>query len=126
MKKTVLLVEDHDINRKLFRDILVREGYEVIETTDGDEACILATTQPIDLVVMDVRLNGSKINGLEAIKILRADARTANMPILTLTAYAREEDKHALMEAGTSIYLFKPFKVAEFIEIVHTLTGTVR
>jgi two-component system cell cycle response regulator DivK len=112
----VLIVEDNEKNMKLFRDVLQATGYETLEATDGEQAVAVATEHVPDLVLMDVQLPG--IDGLEALRRLRADERTAGMRVVALTAQAMTGDRERFLEAGFNGYISKPVNVAEFIGTV--------
>jgi two-component system, cell cycle response regulator DivK len=112
----VLIVEDNEKNMKLFRDVLQATGYATIEATNGEEAVAAATEHLPDLVLMDVQLPG--IDGLEALRRLRADERTAGMRVVALTAQAMSGDRERFLEAGFNGYISKPVNVAEFVGTV--------
>jgi two-component system, cell cycle response regulator DivK len=112
----VLVVEDNDKNMKLFRDILQAKGYRTLEASSGEEALALATGNVPALVLMDIQL--PDIDGVEALRRLREDERTAQIPVLALTAQAMEGDRERFLEAGFDGYLSKPVDVAEFVETV--------
>ena len=113
----VLVVEDNEKNMKLFRDVLLAAGYRTLEATTGGRALELAVEHAPDLVLMDVRL--PDIDGVRALSRLRADARTATIPVLALTAQAMQGDRERFLAAGFDGYLAKPVDVLE-------LLGTVR
>jgi len=113
----VLVVEDNEKSMKLFRDVLLAAGYRTLEATTGGRAVELAVEHPPDLVLMDVRL--PDVDGVEALSRLRADARTAAIPVLALTAQAMQGDRERFLAAGFDGYLAKPVDVLE-------LLGTVR
>ena len=112
----ILVVEDNEKNMKLFRDVLVATGYRTLEATTGGEAVALATEHSPDLVLMDIQL--PDIDGIEALGRLRADDRTASLPVLALTAQAMEGDRERFLAAGFDGYLSKPVNVAEFVATV--------
>jgi two-component system, cell cycle response regulator DivK len=112
----VLVVEDNDKNMKLFRDVLQATGYRTLEAGSGEQAVELAVEHLPDLVLMDVQLPG--IDGIEALRRLRADERTASIPVLALTALAMSGDRERLLEAGFDDYMSKPVDVIELIECV--------
>ena len=112
----VLVVEDNDKNMKLFRDVLQASGYSTIEATTGEQAVELALVHEPALVLMDVQLPG--IDGVEALGQLRADAATAAIPVVALTAFAMKADRERFLAAGFDGYLSKPVDVAEFVETV--------
>jgi two-component system cell cycle response regulator DivK len=113
----ILVVEDNDKNMKLFRDILIATGYRTLEATTGGEAIELATAQTPDLVLMDIQM--PDVDGVEALRRLRADSRTAAIPVLAVTAQAMQGDRERFLAKGFDGYLSKPVNVREFI-------GTVR
>ena len=112
----VLVVEDNEKNMKLFRDVLAATGYRTLEATTGGQAVDLATEHLPDLVLMDIQL--PDIDGVEALGRLRADERTATLPVLALTAQAMEGDRERFLAAGFDGYLSKPVNVADFVATV--------
>lgn len=117
----ILLIEDHPANRKLIGDILRRAGHEVREAATADEGLPMAITDGPDLVVMDVELPGT--SGLAAIRLLRADAVTRDVPVLALTAHALRGDDQRILAAGCNGYLAKPSSYKTLLEEVNRLTG---
>ena len=113
----ILLVEDNEKNMKLFRDVLGAKGYRTIEATTGLEAVDMASEHTPDLVLMDIQL--PDLDGVQALHRLRADARTAAIPVLALTAQAMHGDPERVLAAGFDGYLSKPVDIRELI-------GTVR
>jgi two-component system cell cycle response regulator DivK len=116
MTKMILIVEDEPKNLKLFRDLLNASGYKTIEATDGKQGVELAKAKKPDLILMDVMM--PKMDGLEATRILKADATTSNIPILALTSYAMKGDKERILQAGCDGYLAKPINIKEFLQEV--------
>jgi two-component system, cell cycle response regulator DivK len=112
----VLVVEDNEKNMKLFRDVLQAAGYDTIEANTAGEALDLAATNRPDLVLMDIQL--PDMDGLEALRRLRADERTAAMPIVALTALAMEGDRERFLAAGFDGYISKPVDIASFVATV--------
>ena len=112
----VLIVEDNDKNMKLFRDVRQATGYETIAATRGEEAVSAAIERVPDLVLMDVQLPG--IDGVEALKRLRANERTAGITVVALTAQAMQGDRERFLEAGFDGYISKPVDVPDFIASV--------
>jgi two-component system cell cycle response regulator DivK len=112
----VLIAEDNEKNMKLFRDVLQVSGYETLEATSGEQAIELATGRTPDLVLMDIQLAG--MDGLEALRRLREDERTAAIPVIAVTAQAMAGDRERFLEAGFDGYLSKPVNVVEFIGTV--------
>ena len=113
----ILVVEDNELNMKLFRDVLGARGYRTLEATSGGEAVELATEHAPDLVLMDIQL--PDFDGVQALGRLRANERTAAIPVLALTAQAMDGDRERFLAAGFDGYLSKPVNVRELI-------GTVR
>ena len=112
----ILVVEDHEKNMKLFREVLLATGYRTLEATTGGEAVALAAEHSPDLVLMDIQL--PDIDGVEALGRLRADGRTASVPVLALTAQAMEGDRERFLAAGFDGYLSKPVNIADLVAIV--------
>jgi len=114
--KQVLVVEDNDRNMKLFRDVLQATGYRTLEALTGVAAVALAAQHRPDLVLMDIQL--PDIDGVEALLRLRADERTASIPVVALTAQAMHGDREKFLAAGFDGYLSKPVNVAELLATV--------
>ncbi len=115
----ILVIEDNDKNRKLVRDVLTFKGYEVIETETGEEGVRLAREQCPSLVLMDIRLPG--IDGVEALRKLRAEGSTRGIPVLAMTASVMTEDRQKIMGAGFDAYQSKPINVTDFVAAVAEL-----
>jgi two-component system, cell cycle response regulator DivK len=112
----ILVVEDNQKNMKLFRDVLQVTGYRTLEATTGGRAVELATEHRPDLVLMDIQL--PDIDGVEALGRLRADERTASIPVLALTAQAMEGDRERFRAAGFDGYISKPVNIVSLISTV--------
>jgi two-component system, cell cycle response regulator DivK len=112
----ILVVEDNDRNMKLVRDVLLASGYRTLEATTGESALAAVLEHRPDLVLMDIQL--PDIDGIEALDRLRADERTASVPVLALTAQAMEGDRDRFLAAGFDGYLSKPVNISELIAIV--------
>jgi CheY-like chemotaxis protein len=112
----ILLVEDNDKNRKLVRDVLTVKGYRMLEAETGEDGVRLAQEQHPALILMDIQLPG--INGIEALRQLRADPTTAAIRVIAVTASAMTHDRQAIMAAGFDAYQSKPISVRPFIELV--------
>jgi two-component system, cell cycle response regulator DivK len=115
----VLIVEDNEKNMKLARDILKAKGYETVEAVTGEEGVKLAKEKKPDLVLMDIQLPG--INGIEAFKQLRADAKTARIPVIALTASVTPTDRSQISAAGFDAFVSKPINLKEFVATVKRL-----
>lgn len=114
----VLIVEDNEKSMKLFRDVLAATGYRTLEATTGRQAFELAVEHGPDLVLMDIQL--PDVNGVEALRRLRADERTASVSVLALTAQAMDGDREHFLAAGFDGYISKPVDVVELIGTVRT------
>jgi two-component system cell cycle response regulator DivK len=113
---TILIVEDNEKNMKLARDILQAKGYATLEAVTGEEGVRLAKEQRPDLVLMDIQLPG--ISGIEALRRLRADAATATIPVIAVTASVMASDRREITDAGFDGYIGKPIALKEFVETV--------
>ena len=116
MAKTVLIVEDNELNMKLFHDLLEAHGYQTIETRNGIEALDLARKHKPDLIIMDIQL--PHVSGLELIGQVKADPALRAVPIMAVTAYAGKGDEEQIRAAGAEAYVSKPISVIRFIESV--------
>jgi two-component system cell cycle response regulator DivK len=112
----ILIVEDNEKNMKLVRDVLQAKGYTTIEAVTGEEGVRLATERKPDLILMDIQLPG--INGIEALRLLRANPDTAAIPAIAVTASVMQQDRKHITEAGFDGYLGKPLNLKEFLEAV--------
>ena len=116
--KTILYVEDNEANRKIVRQLLKQTSYTLIEARDGEEGVAKALETRPDLILMDVQL--PKISGLEATRRLRAEAATADTPIIAITSFALSGDDHKAKEAGATAYLAKPFSPRELLALIRS------
>ena len=121
MKKRILIVEDNDLNLKLFRDLLVAHGYETIETKEGLEALNLTRVHRPDLILMDIQL--PEISGLDVTRRLKADGSTSEIPIIAVTAFAMKDDEEKILAAGCQAYISKPISIVPFINTVRRFLG---
>jgi CheY-like chemotaxis protein len=115
----ILIVEDNENNRMLVRDVLQSRGYRTEETDRGEQAVQLAGASRPALILMDIQLPG--INGMDALKLLRADPATRDIPVMAVTASAMTHDRQKIMAAGFDAYQSKPLNVREFVEAVRTI-----
>ena len=115
----ILIVEDNDKNMKLARDILQAKGYATLEAITGEDGVLVAKEKLPDLVLMDIQLPG--INGIEAFKQLRADPRTARIPVAAFTASVTPTDRSKVIEAGFDAFLSKPINLKEFVATIKLL-----
>ena len=116
MTHVILVVEDNERNLKLLRDVLEYAGYDVRVARTGEDGVTLAVKEPPDLVLMDLQLPG--IDGMEALRQLRASPRTADIPVVAVTAQAMKQDRERALEAGFNGYVEKPISVRAFPEQV--------
>ncbi|WP_404714342.1 response regulator [Sphingomonas sp. MMS24-J13] len=124
MAKTVLVVEDNDLNLRLFCDLLTAHGYRPEPVSDGRDALTRAQAIVPDLIVMDIQL--PHVSGLELIEAIKRDAQLAAIPIMAVTAYAAKGDEERIRLAGVDSYVSKPVTVARFLDAVRSLIGEVR
>ena len=114
----VLIVEDNEKNLKLVRDVLQVKGYATLEAGSAEDGIRLAKQHHPDLILMDIHLPG--LNGIDALKILRADAATAAIPVIAVTASVMQQDRKQITEAGFDAYVGKPINVKEFLGAVRS------
>src|SRR6059036_4216166 len=114
--KRVLIVEDNDLNMKLFNDLLEAHGYYTLQTKDGVEALRMARQHHPDLILMDIQL--PEVSGLEVTKWLKEDPELKPIPVVAVTAFAMKGDEERIREGGCEAYLSKPISVAKFIETI--------
>jgi len=115
----VLIVEDNEKNRKLERDILQFHGYRTTEADNAEDGITLAQATPPALILMDIQL--PRMNGIEALHVLRADARTRGIPVIAVTASAMTQDRQKIMAAGFDGYQAKPIDVTRFVAAVREM-----
>lgn len=118
MKKTVLIVEDNELNMKLFNDLLEAHGYATLKTSHGIEAMELARAHKPDLILMDIQL--PEVSGLEVTRWLKADDELKSIPVIAITAFAMKGDEERIREGGCEAYMSKPISVSKFIATVKT------
>lgn len=114
--KKVLIVEDNDLNMKLFNDLLEAHGYNTLQTRDGVEALKLARQHRPDLILMDIQL--PEISGLEVTKWLKEDDDLRAIPVIAVTAFAMKGDEEKIRSGGCEAYIAKPISVASFLRTV--------
>ena len=119
--KKVLIVEDNDLNMKLFNDLLEAHGYFTLQTKDGVEALRMARLHRPDLILMDIQL--PEVSGLEVTKWIKDDAELKRIPVVAVTAFAMKGDEERIREGGCEAYLSKPISVGKFIETVRHFLG---
>ncbi|GDX38200.1 response regulator [Methylocystaceae bacterium] len=118
MKKTVLIVEDNELNMKLFNDLLEANGYATKQSKNGLEAVDLAKLYLPDLILMDIQL--PELSGLEAISLIKAEPSLKAIPIIAITAFAMRGDEEKILLSGCEGYISKPISVTNFLEAVNT------
>src|SRR5215831_10138682 len=121
MAKTVMIVEDNELNMKLFHDLLEAHGYQTVATRNGIEALDLARRHRPDLILMDIQL--PEVSGLDVTKWLKEDPELKSIPVVAVTAFAMKGDEERIREGGCEAYLSKPIQVAQFIETIQRFSG---
>ena len=123
MSKTVLIVEDNELNMKLFHDLLESQGYSTLQTREGLQALALARQHRPDLILMDIQL--PEISGLEVTKWLKDDEELSHIPVVAVTAFAMKGDEDRIRQGGCEAYISKPISVMHFLEVVRKHLGPV-
>ena len=113
----ILIVEDNERNLKLVRDVLRVKGFETIEAGTAEDGIELAAARKPALILMDIQLPG--MNGIDALKVLRANPETAAIPVVAVTASVMQQDRTLITEAGFDGYIGKPINIKEFLESVN-------
>lgn len=121
MSKTVMIVEDNELNMKLFRDLIEAHGYETVQTRSGLKAVELARETRPDLILMDIQL--PEISGLDVTRAMKADDELKSIPIIAVTAFAMKGDEERIMQGGCEAYISKPISVTRFIETIKQFLG---
>jgi len=114
----ILIVEDNDKNLKLVRDVLQVKGFATLEAGSAEDGIKLALERKPDLILMDIQLPG--MNGIDALKVLRADPKTSKIPVIAVTASVMQQDRTLITEAGFDRYVGKPINIREFLEAVRS------
>ena len=115
-EKTILIVEDNELNMKLFHDLIQAHGYNILQTKDGMEALKLARQHKPDLILMDIQL--PEVSGLEVTKWIKEDDNLKSIPIIAVTAFAMKGDEEIIRQGGCEAYISKPISVTSFLETV--------
>lgn len=118
MTKTILIVEDNELNMKLFNDLLESNGHATLRTKSGLEALALARHHRPDLILMDIQL--PEISGLDVTRMLKGDDELRHIPVIAITAFAMKGDEEKILDGGCEAYLSKPISVAKFLETVNS------
>src|SRR6195952_1681303 len=119
--KTVLIVEDNELNMKLFHDLLDAHGYNILQTKDGMEALDIARKHHPDLILMDIQL--PEVSGLEVTKWLKEDDSLKAIPVVAVTAFAMKGDEEVIRQGGCEAYISKPISVTSFLETFRRFIG---
>ena len=115
-KKKIMVVEDNDLNLKLFHDLLVAHDYQVVFTQQGYEAYEMACREMPDLIIMDIQLQG--ISGLQVAVTMKQDPALVHVPIIAVTAFAMKDDDKRILNAGCEAYIPKPISIRSFLETI--------
>jgi len=118
-EKTILYVEDNEMNRKIVRDLLKRTTYKLVEAFDGEAGVAKALEIRPDLILMDIQL--PKMSGLDATRELRSQAATATTPIIAITSFALSGDDQKAKEAGATAYLAKPYSPFDLLTLIRKI-----
>ena len=116
MKKTVLIVEDNELNMKLFRDLLEAHDIDAVQTNSGHAVLDMAREHKPDLVLMDIQL--PEVSGIEVTKWLKAEEDLHHIPVIAVTAFAMKGDEEKIRESGCEDYISKPISVTEFMDVI--------
>lgn len=120
--KKILIVEDNEKNLKLFRLILDSNGYITLLARDGEEGVRIAEEQSPDLILMDIRM--PVLGGVDAMRQLKANEKTKNIPVIATTAYAMKGDKELFLEFGFEAYISKPIRIKDFLDTIESVLKT--
>ncbi|WP_424981042.1 response regulator [Maritalea sp. S77] len=121
MAKTVMIVEDNELNMKLFNDLLESRGYRTIQTRNGMEALDLAKAHHPDLILMDIQL--PEVSGLVVTKWIKEDEALRSIPVIAVTAFAMKGDEERILEGGCEGYISKPISLPHFLETIEGFIG---
>ncbi len=120
----VLIVEDNELNLKLFHDLLTIQEHEVVTSRDGKGILELVIASKPDLILMDIHLNG--LSGIDLVRILKNDSKTAHIPIIVITAFAMKMDEARISKSGCDMYLSKPVSIDKFFKAVEKFLSPTR
>ena len=123
MSKTILIVEDNELNMKLFSDLLEAKGYTTVKTGNGMDAMELARAHQPDLILMDIQL--PEVSGLDVTRWLKEDDDLRHIPVVAVTAFAMKGDEERIRSGGCEAYISKPISVSNFLDTVRTFVGEV-
>jgi len=116
MAKKVMIVEDNELNMKLFDDLLAAHGYDTVKTRDGKKVLDIARASKPDLIIMDIQL--PEVSGLEVTQWLKADAELKKIPVVAVTAFAMKGDEEKIRQGGCEDYVSKPISISDFMKVV--------
>ncbi|HRY05204.1 MAG TPA: response regulator [Beijerinckiaceae bacterium] len=116
MSKTILIVEDNELNMKLFNDLLEAHGYQTVQARNGVEAVDLARKHHPNLILMDIQL--PEVSGLQVTQWIKDDESLRSIPVVAITAFAMKGDEEKIRQGGCEAYLSKPISVVKFLETV--------
>ena len=119
--KTILIVEDNELNMKLFNDLLQAHGYATVQTRSGVESVELARKHKPHLILMDIQL--PEVSGIEVMQWMKDDPELAPIPVIAITAFAMKGDEEKMLQGGCEAYLSKPISVVKFLETVRAFIG---
>jgi two-component system cell cycle response regulator DivK len=120
-EKRILIVEDNDLNLKLFKDLLEAHGYPTVEVKNGiDAVAVVKRTRPA-LILMDIQL--PEISGLDVTRNIKADPEICDIPVIAVTAFAMKDDEEKILRAGCQAYISKPISIVHFLETVRRFLG---
>jgi two-component system, cell cycle response regulator DivK len=118
MQKTILIVEDNELNMKLFNDLLEAHGYKTLQTRSGREALELTRLHKPDLILMDIQL--PEVSGLQVTQWIKEDEVLRHIPVIAITAFAMKGDEEKIRQGGCEAYLSKPISILKFLETVRS------
>ena len=119
--KTVMIVEDNELNMKLFNDLLDAHGYRTLQTRSGKDALALARQHRPDLILMDIQL--PEVSGLDVIRWIKSDSAVCAIPIIAVTAFAMKGDEERIRSGGCEAYISKPISVMSFMDTIRQFIG---
>ena len=118
MQKSILIVEDNELNMKLFNDLLEAHGYKTLQTRNGKQALELTRLHRPDLILMDIQL--PEVSGLQVTQWIKEDKELCHIPVIAITAFAMKGDEEKIRRGGCEAYLSKPISILKFLETVRT------
>lgn len=118
-QKTILYVEDNELNRRIVRDLLKRTAYRLLEAPDGESSLDIARRELPDLILMDIQL--PRLSGIEVTRTLRSEPSTANTPIIAITSFALSGDEQKAKDAGATAYMAKPYSPRDLLALIRKL-----